>query len=107
MYEIYSIYDSASQSYNNPFFFLNDNICRRAAIDLLQSDTEIARHPEDFHIVKLGAYHPSTGDIDLHKERPVLLRFHELQATLKASEPELEQAVRSIASDKFKQAKEA
>ena len=90
-YEIYTIYDSASKSYNNPFYFLNDNLATRAAIDLLQDENEISRHPHDFTMFKIGQYDPQIGEIYNYDKRIALVKFHELAAAnpQKSQEPTL------------------
>jgi len=79
-YEIYTIYDSCSKSYNNPFYFLNDNLATRAAIDLLQDENEISRHPQDFAMFKIGQFDPHTGEIFNYDTRQCIIKFHELAA---------------------------
>lgn len=88
-YEMYTLYDSCSQSYNNPFYFLNDNIAKRAAIDLLKrGETEISNHPEDFTMFKIGQYDPQTAEITIYDTKIPLIRMHELAANLPAEEPQ-------------------
>lgn len=79
LYEMYAIYDSQSQSYNNPFYFLNDNIARRSAADFLADDNEISRHPADYTMFKLGQYDPQSGAITVYDTKIRLFGFHEIQ----------------------------
>jgi len=83
-YEIYTIFDSCAKSYNNPFYFLNDNIATRAATDLLKDENEISRHPTDFAMFKIGQFDPQTGEIFIYETRQCLIKFHELAATMPA-----------------------
>jgi len=79
---MYVIYDSASDSYNLPFYFINSNMARRSAIDLLQEDNAISRHPADFTLFEVGNFDPQTGE-GMFYETPIrFINFHELAATL-------------------------
>jgi len=81
-HRMYSIYDSASDSYNLPFYFLNNNQAKRAAIDLLQEDNQISRHPEDFTLFEMGDFDPQTGEGMFYDSPIRFINFHELAATL-------------------------
>jgi len=79
IHQMYVILDNKSAIYNKPFFFINDAVAIRAAQDLLdQPDHEIAKHPEDYTMFKLGTYDDETAFITTNDGLPVLIRFHEI-----------------------------
>jgi len=59
---IYSIFDSAAQAFTQPFFMHNDGLAIRAFQDNVNaSDNNIANHPHQFSLYKLGTYDDSNG----------------------------------------------
>lgn len=76
---VYVIYDSQAEFYNQPFFLINDEIALRSALDLRNDPgTEIGRHPQDFTMFKIGTYDDTTAVLDTDQAREVICRFHEL-----------------------------
>lgn len=76
---VYVIYDSKAEFYNQPFFLINDEIALRSALDLRRdTNTEIGRHPEDFTLFKIGTYDDSTAVLETDQAREVICRFIEL-----------------------------
>lgn len=79
---VYVIYDSKAEFYNQPFFIINDELALRSAMDLRQDlSTEVGRHPEDFTMFKIGTYDDTTATIDTDQAHEVICRFHELPLT--------------------------
>ena len=62
---VYSIYDTAAQAYATPFFMPNDGLAIRAFSDNVNSeDSQIAKHPEQFVLFKIGTYSDHDGKLD-------------------------------------------
>ena len=62
---IYSIFDSATKSYNTPFFMQNDELAIRALKNLVNDDsTDVCKFPDQFILFKLGEFNDSTGFIN-------------------------------------------
>lgn len=79
----YVIFDKKAAVYNKPFYLLNDEIALRSASDLLQdNNTDIARHPEDFILFKIGTYDDTTAILKQTSSPETICNFHELSAQL-------------------------
>jgi len=64
MLNIYSIFDSATKSYNTPFFMQNDELAIRALKNLVNDDsTDVCKFPDQFILFKLGEFNDATGFI--------------------------------------------
>jgi hypothetical protein len=63
---VYTIYDEAAKAYITPFFMQNDGLAIRAFQDNVNSKDEsnIAKHPEQFTLFKIGVYDDQRGVID-------------------------------------------
>lgn len=82
-HEMYVVFDKKSQIYNKPFYFINHAVAVRAARELLLDTTsEITRHPEDFAMFHVGTYDDETAEIQVAKIQDIIVRFHELAAIM-------------------------
>lgn len=80
---IYSIYDAKAKIYNRPFHLINDAVANRTAIDLVSDkSTDVAKHPEDFIMFRLGTFDDVSCVYNLDADPVVLFRFHEIQLSL-------------------------
>ena len=80
---VYTIYDQKSGVYNKPFYLVNDAVAKRSAVTLLRDETtEIARHPEDFTLMKLGYFEDTNAKFELLEVPEVLCKFIELQSLI-------------------------
>ena len=62
---IYSIKDTATNTYSAPFYSQNDNVARRQFSDLSQDNqTLINKHPSDFCLVKIGLWDDDQGTVE-------------------------------------------
>ena len=60
---IYAIHDVKADTFMRPFFLHNDELARRTFLDLVANpETDIARHPADFTLFRVGTW----IDIDGH-----------------------------------------
>lgn len=76
----YVIFDSPAKVYNKPFYLLNDQIAVRAMEDLINDDsTDIARHPSDFSLWRVGSYDDTTATFTSDEQLTLVCRAHELQ----------------------------
>lgn len=68
--KLYIIYDSKSESYNNPFVQQARGQAIRTFSDLGKSnDTDIGKYPSDFTLFEIGDYDPHIGIIDLYSAK--------------------------------------
>ena len=77
---IYSIYDSKANAFQQPFYFVNDEIATRAAQSTIEDqNSAIAKYPEDFTLISLGTFDPDTGEIEYDQHHRVVLHFKTLR----------------------------
>lgn len=63
---IYSIFDKKAQEYNAPFVEVTDATAIRAIQDVVSNqDHPFSKFSEDYELVKLGTYDPTTGIIEM------------------------------------------
>ena len=59
---VYTIYDSLTKTYSNPFYSINDNVAKRSFCDLVQDvGSLVAKHPEDYRLCYLADYDDALG----------------------------------------------
>ena len=79
----YVIFDKIAMLYNKPFYFINDQIAHRAALDLMSDPTcDIAKHPTDFTMFHIGDYEDTTAQFNQLDTPRVICHFHEIQIPL-------------------------
>lgn len=67
---IYAIFDTKAQCFWVPFILPNDATAIRQFTDIACSDdTEIARHPLDFELYRLGVINRQDGRVDMDAEQ--------------------------------------
>ena len=60
--QVYSFFDSKVCVYHPPMVLLNDQEARRLAADCVADpQTPMARHPQDFRIVRIGEFDDNAG----------------------------------------------
>lgn len=83
--QTFVIFDSKAKIYNKPFYFVNDQVAYRSAVDLLQGEkNDIQRNPTDFSMFKLGIYDDETASFEYKKEH--FISFHEIQIPINFEE---------------------
>lgn len=75
---VYTIFDSKAQCYNNPFYMINDAIALRTVQGMKDGDSDIARNPQDFTLWHMGSYDDSNGVFELRSTPKVIAKCHEL-----------------------------
>ena len=61
---LYSIYDKKACFYVAPFSARNDAEAVRSVTQALRDpNTQLAQHPEDFHLVTIGSFDDNTSEI--------------------------------------------
>lgn len=61
---IYAILDTKAQSHLQPWFVQNDDVAIRAFSDAVNDrEHNIGKHPEDYHLVRIGSWDQATGSI--------------------------------------------
>lgn len=65
---IFSVLDTKTSAYMQPFFAVTPGAAIRSFSDaLLDPDTMLAKHPEDFHLFQIGEFDDHTGAITGHE----------------------------------------
>ena len=60
--KVFSVYDSKAEVFLPPFYFQNKGEALRAFSDTIQdSNTSLAKHPEDFSLFELGEFDNSNA----------------------------------------------
>ena len=68
---VYSLFDQAAEAFTQPFFMHNDGLAIRAFQDNVNAtDTNVAQHPDQFTLFKLGTYGDINGKL-VPEETPV------------------------------------
>lgn len=71
---VYSVFDSKSRCYSNPFYMANDGMAIRAFTDNVNNKESTSHHhPEDYSLYLLGDYDDTTGEIECKNETRKLL----------------------------------
>lgn len=61
---LYSIFDSAANSYRRPFFMGADREAVRAFTDLaVNAESDIGNHPEDYCLVRHAVFNEENGEV--------------------------------------------
>ncbi len=62
--QIYSVYDTATGTYQKPFFAPADGLVTREFQDICtKADTPYSAHPEDYSVCRLGSFDDQTGKL--------------------------------------------
>lgn len=70
MLKVFSVYDSKSQAYIQPFYCVNSNVALRSFQTAARTaDHDFFRYGEDFCLYELGLFDPETGEIVMHEKR--------------------------------------
>jgi len=64
-FNVYSIFDSKSKIFSQPFVALNDDVAKRN-FSVLANDvqTQVGRHPSDFSLHRLATFDDNLGTFD-------------------------------------------
>lgn len=71
---IFSVRDSASELYGQPFFVPSRGVALRSFADEANraaADNALNQHPEDFILYELGTFDESTGAFSCHEPQQV------------------------------------
>lgn len=61
---ICTVLDIKADSYMQPWFISTVDVAKRSFIDCVNDpDHAFGKHPEDYHLVKIGIYHANSGTI--------------------------------------------
>jgi len=77
-YQICSFYDSKLRAYSRPFFIQEVELAGRVAKDVIASENDIARHPEDFAMFHIGEFCDQTAILTPVDPPVCLVRMHEV-----------------------------
>ncbi len=62
--EMCCVYDSKSESWQNPMCFLSRGQAMRSFGDAVNNvESDFHRHPEDYLLFHVGAFYPRTGEV--------------------------------------------
>ena len=66
---LYAIRDNVGDFFNNPSCFMNDEIAIRSFHDLVNAgESEVANHPSDFALFRLGVFDKIDGTVKAEKD---------------------------------------
>lgn len=78
-YGIFSIRDSASKAFAQPFYAPAEQVAIRSVRDLVNAaDNVIAKHPDDYELFELGNFVDDTGGIVALDEPRLVARCKDL-----------------------------
>lgn len=64
MLNLYSVFDQKAKAYLAPFAMTNDDVAMRAFADTVNDgESPMAKHPEDYTLIRLGTFDDDTGEI--------------------------------------------
>lgn len=73
MKDIFSVHDSCSTVWNDPFTAINRATAIRSFTDAVNGqDSDLKRHPEHFSLWVIGTFDPSTGYLNLIEPECIL-----------------------------------
>ncbi len=79
IHKVFTIYDSKSEAYLQPFFLLTRGQAVRAIRDCVSDrDHQFGRHPEDYTLFELGTFDDSACAWELEKTATVVAKLIEL-----------------------------
>lgn len=82
-FEIFTIYDSKTESYDLPSFAINKNDLQRQILNMFkdaqQRNNKYLVNAEDFSVFKIGSFDKKTGKIEAHNLEHVC-NMHDLRA---------------------------
>lgn len=77
--QLYTIYDSKSETYGKPFHEQNTATALRSARNILTNpDSVITHNPEDFTLWHMGEFDDNTGEIELFSPAVCVCKFIDL-----------------------------
>lgn len=89
--KIYSIYDRGTEAYMRPWYAQADNAAIRAFIDTgLDATHEIARHPEDYTLMRIGVFDDNSGEITPEIPKKLLTGLEAIAEARKVDKAQLE-----------------
>lgn len=81
--EIFTIFDSKSQSYGNPVFVQNKNVLQRDIINMMKDPQQAQNlyilNAEDYSVFKIGTYSKTTGLV-VSQNLEHVCNMHDLRA---------------------------
>lgn len=70
--EIFSVYDTKTEAYLEPIFLPTEAVAIRVFTDLVNDKNHnFGRHPEDYHLVKLGTWNQIEGSFETHAPKTI------------------------------------
>lgn len=65
-YNVYTIHDSKSLTYNQPFFAVNHAVAKRLVSDVVADiETPFGRHPADYRVYCIGLFDDQKGRFEM------------------------------------------
>lgn len=72
LHRVFSLFDNKAEAYMTPFFTMNQGLALRSVRDLvMDKNTVVGKHPEDFTLFELGHYSDESGMFETHSPKPV------------------------------------
>jgi hypothetical protein len=68
LHQVFTVYDSKSSAYLQPFFMQSEPSALRAITDLVdEAGHQFNRHPEDYTLFHLGSFNDELSKFTLHE----------------------------------------
>lgn len=69
MINVYSVLDKQTDKYSNPFYAHNDTLAMRMYQKVQENpESDLAKYPQDYKLVRLGSFDERTGELTNQKE---------------------------------------
>ena len=66
--KIYTVYDSKTEAYLQPFFMQSKGAALRAWVDTIADNkTQFSKHPADFTLFEIGEWNELTAEFNIYK----------------------------------------
>lgn len=65
--KMYSVYDSALQTYTKPFYCKNKGEALRAWVDAVNDETIFGKHPDEVTLFEVGDFNEETGQVKAYE----------------------------------------
>lgn len=78
IFQVCSFFDSRLRVYSRPFFVPDLATIPRVVKDVMNQDSDISRHPEDFALFHIGFFCDQTADLEPLEAPVCLAHMHEI-----------------------------
>lgn len=99
IYKVYSIRDNRIGCYMNPFYQVNDSVCKRTLANMLtEPDSAMARNPGDYDVYTFGEYDDAKGRFTLLDEKECVFTIRSLVIEIESERRKMQALIEHAAS---------